>query len=136
VPQDHLEIVRKIYRASAARDRATVLRLYDPDVELDLSRISLTAVTGASVYLGHDGLRRMFRDWYEAFENYEEECEELIAVGERVVSVVTGRGRGRASRVDVEMPFMLVWTLRGGKVVRVVWFPTREEALAAAREGA
>jgi hypothetical protein len=26
----------------------------------------------------------------------------------------------------------LVWTLREGKVVRLVWFPTREEALGAA----
>ena len=25
-----------------------------------------------------------------------------------------------------------VWTIRNGKVVRVVWFPTREEALEAA----
>jgi ketosteroid isomerase-like protein len=77
----------------------------------------------------------MFRDWYEAFEDYEEDCEELIEAGEHVISVLTGRGRGRASGTDVEMPFFIVWTIRDGKVVRLVWFPTRTDALEAAGRG-
>jgi ketosteroid isomerase-like protein len=132
VSQENVEVVRRVYDAAAGRDRATVLALYDPDVELDLSRIPLAALTGQGIYRGHDGLRSMFRDWYEAFENYEEHCEELIEAGEQVISVLTGRGRGRASGTDVEMPFFIVWTIRDGKVVRLVWFPTRTDALEAA----
>jgi hypothetical protein len=30
------------------------------------------------------------------------------------------------------MTFYLVWTLRNGRVVGLVWFPTRDEALNAA----
>jgi ketosteroid isomerase-like protein len=48
-----------------------------------------------------------------------------------VIAVVTRRARGRASGVEVERPFALVWTLRGGKVARVVWFLSRAEALEA-----
>ncbi len=45
---------------------------------------------------------------------------------------MTQRGRGRASRVQVELKQYAVWTVSKGKVVRVVWFPSRDEALEAA----
>jgi ketosteroid isomerase-like protein len=57
--------------------------------------------------------------------------EELIDAGDRVVSVGTTRGRGRASGADVVWKHAGVWTIRDGKIVRVVWFNAREEALEA-----
>jgi ketosteroid isomerase-like protein len=81
---------------------------------------------------GHDGLRKFTRDWNEAWEYAEDHCEELIdAGGEHVISVVTRRGRGLASGVEVETRRGGVWTIRDGKVVRTVWFPSVEEALEA-----
>jgi ketosteroid isomerase-like protein len=62
----------------------------------------------------------------------EYDYDELIDAGERVISVVTRHGRGRASGAEVDWPLALVWTIRKGKVIRVVWFPTRAEALEAA----
>jgi ketosteroid isomerase-like protein len=128
---ENVEIVRRVYDAVAARDQAGVFAVYDAEVELDISRISLAALTGQGVYRGHDGLRDMFRDWYASFEDYNEGIEEIFEAGEHVISVSTGRGRGRTSRADVEMPFNIVWTIGGGKVIRLVWFPTRAEALQA-----
>jgi ketosteroid isomerase-like protein len=81
VSREDLEIVRRVFEAAARRDRTAVLALYDPEVELDLSRIPLAGLTGRGIYHGHEGLRNMFRDWYEAFE-YQEECEELIDAGD------------------------------------------------------
>jgi ketosteroid isomerase-like protein len=49
-----------------------------------------------------------------------------------VISVVTRHGRGRASGAEVDWPLALVWTIRKGKVIRVVRFPTRADALEAA----
>ena len=72
------------------------------------------------------------RDRYEAWESIEDECEELIDGGDHVVSVVNSRGRGRASGVEVELTHAAVWTIGQGKVVRVAWFGTREQALEAA----
>jgi ketosteroid isomerase-like protein len=87
---------------------------------------------GGGVYRGHEGLRSFFREWHEAWERIEYDFEDLIdASGDRVISVVTRRGRGRASGAEVELPLALVWTIRNEKVVRVVWFPSREEALEA-----
>jgi ketosteroid isomerase-like protein len=60
------------------------------------------------------------------------DLEELIEAGEHgVVSVMVQRGRGRASGAEVEDRLGTVWTIREGKIVRVVWFPTPEEALEA-----
>jgi len=127
----NIKIVRRVYDAAARRDRASVLALYDSEVDLDLKRVPVATLMGRTTYHGHDGLQIMFRDWYEAFEGYEEDVEELIDAGQHVVAVITGRGRGRASGTDVEAAFIVVWTILDGKVVRLVWYPTREAALAA-----
>jgi ketosteroid isomerase-like protein len=92
-------------------------------------------LTGQGIYRGHDGLRAIFRDWYASFGGYDEGLEEIVDAGEHVISVTRGRGRGRASGADVEMTFHLVWTIREGKIVRLVWYPTRRQAVEAAGSG-
>jgi ketosteroid isomerase-like protein len=131
--RENVEIVRRVYEAVACRDAATVLGLYDPEVELDGSRLPESSLTGLGHPLrGHEGLRQVARAWNEAWEYAEDHCEELIdAGGEHVISVVTRRARGLASGVEVETRRGGVWTIRDGKVVRTVWFPSVEEALEA-----
>lgn len=129
--RENVEIVRRVHAAAARRDAATVFALYDPEVELDASRVQIVGFTGEDVYRGHEGLRRFFREWHEAWENVEYDFEELVDAGDHVIAVVTRRARGRASGADVEWPLALVWTLRAGKVVRLAWFPTREDAAGA-----
>jgi ketosteroid isomerase-like protein len=93
-------------------------------------------VVSGGVYQGHEGLRSVFRQWNEAWESVDYQVDDLIdAGGDQVVSVVTRHGRGRSSGAEVEVQVALLWTVRDGKVVRVIWFPTREEALAAAESG-
>jgi ketosteroid isomerase-like protein len=131
---ENTEIVRRVYEAAARRDAATVLALYDPDIELDASQLGVAGLAGGNeaVYRGHDGLRRFFRGWHEAWTSIEYDFEELVDAGdEHVIAVVTRHARGRASGAEVERPFALVWTLRRGKVARVVWFLSRAEALEA-----
>jgi len=86
---------------------------------------------GHSLYRGHEGIRRWFRAWNEAWVESDLHLEELIEAGEDVVSVVSRRGRGRVSGVEVQSPGAVLWTIRNGKVARVVLFPTRDEALEA-----
>jgi ketosteroid isomerase-like protein len=124
----NVEVVRRVHEAATRRDVETVLALYDPDVELDASRVQ---IVGQNTYRGHDGLRRFFAEWHEAWESIDYSFEELVDAGEQVVSVVTRRARGRASGADVQWPLALVWTLRDGKVTRLAWFPSRADALKA-----
>ena len=131
--QENVEVVRRVYDAVARRDAASVLALYDPEVEVDGSRLPESGMTGGPHLLrGHEGLRKITREWNEAWEYAEDHCEELIdAGGEHVIAVVTRRGRGLASGIEVEARRGGVWTIRDRKVVRTVWFPSVEEALGA-----
>jgi ketosteroid isomerase-like protein len=131
---EDVEIVRRVYDAAARRDSPTIFSLYDPNVELDYTRLELPHHSGEAggIYRGHDGLRSFFQEWHEAWEDLEYDYDELIDAGQHVISVVTRRARGRVSGAEVERPFALVWTLSQGKVVRVAWFNTRDEALEAA----
>ena len=65
-----------------------------------------------------------------------EDVVELFDAGDHVITVLNYRGRGRASGIEVEMAHMAgAWTIRQGQVVRVAWFRTRAEALAAIGAG-
>ena len=130
--RENVEIVRRIYEAVARRDAAGVLALYDPEVVVDSSRLPEAGLGGHRVLHGYEGIRGTYRDWSEAWESFEDHCEELIDAGEHVISVVTRRGRGRASGVETTARRGGIWTLSEGKVVRVVWFASVEDALEAA----
>jgi ketosteroid isomerase-like protein len=131
--QENVEVVQQIYEAVARSDRARILALYDPEVEIDFAPGTLADHIGGTVWNGHEGLRRFDRELREAFEDFETTYEELIDAGDYVVSVSRYRARGRISGVEVDGPLQFgVWSIRAGKVTRAVWYPTREEALEAA----
>jgi ketosteroid isomerase-like protein len=131
--QQNVEIVRRVYDAVARRERESVLAYYDPEIRVEWLPGSIADVLGTRVIRGYDGLRLFDREWREAFEGIETLCEEIIDAGDAVVTASKYRARGRGSGVEVEGPLQFgVWTFREGKIVKVVWFPTREEALEAA----
>ena len=133
MPQENVEVVRRIYEAAARRDAPAVLALYDPEVEVDFTRAPLWGLTQTGVFRGLENLQLFFREYYEAWENLDDSYDELFAVGEQVISVATVSGRGRASGLEIQLSDQAgLWTLRDGRVIRVVWFPTRAEALEAA----
>ena len=119
-----------------------MLALYDREVIWDTTRDTLlegesapNPFTTLAVYRGYDGLRAFFREWYESWTDVVDSCDELIEVGDRVVTVVSSTARGRASGIPVEYRHAAVWAFREGKIVTVTWYPTREAALAAAGDG-
>lgn len=130
--RENVEVIRQVFDAAARRDATAVFDLYDPHLEWDASRSSLPQLVGGTFFRGHEGLQGFFRQRDEAFRHIFDELDELIDAGEAVISVVTVRGRGKTSGIDTEQGMAAVWTVSEGKVVRVVWFPTREEALEAA----
>lgn len=131
--QEKVEVVRRIFEASAHRDVEAIFTLYDPQVEFDGSRHRWAEVMGGEVqWTGHAALRRFFARYYEMWEGFEFEIEELLDVGGYVISVVTSRARGRSSGIVVEWAEQVaIWTIREGKAVRVEWFSSREDAVEA-----
>jgi ketosteroid isomerase-like protein len=134
--RENVEVVRRIYQAGKRREGASVLRLYGEDVEWDNSGSPAGLVAGKDIHRGHEAIKEMFRQWYEVWASVEHDAEEFIDIGPHVIAVGTMRGRGRASGVEVTWDgYASTWTLRDGKVVRVAWFPSREEALQAVGRG-
>jgi ketosteroid isomerase-like protein len=131
--QRNVEVVREAFDREARRD-VRVLDVYDRDVVMDFSRSPFADfMQGTPRRRGIREVQSAFRDWYDAFDNVETDIDELIDAGEHVIVVFTYRSRGRASGAEVQWKRMAgLWTFRDGKVVRVAWLRTREQALGAA----
>jgi ketosteroid isomerase-like protein len=128
--RENVEVVRRVYEAIGRGDTAAVLAAYDPEVEWDFLRSPFRDFVRRDVYRGHEGIRSFMRERTEdAWADIEDHLEELVDAGDHVISVVTSRGRGLASGVDVERAHAGVWTIRSGLVVRVAWMGSRAETL-------
>jgi ketosteroid isomerase-like protein len=124
--QDGVELVRAIIEALNRGDLDEMLGLMHPDFEWR----PLEASPVARAYRGHDQVRRYVEDWVGTFESLRLELEDPAQVADRVVAVVRGHGRGRASGVQLESRFCQVWTVRARKAVAMEEHATREQALA------
>jgi ketosteroid isomerase-like protein len=91
-------------------------------------------VDAEQVYRGHDGVRMYWREWLSAWKDLEFEIEDVLDGGEEVVALICNQRRwGRHSGIETEVPpYGLVFTFRGGKVVRWRAFPDQKAALEAA----
>jgi ketosteroid isomerase-like protein len=88
------------------------------------------------------GSRRGADSFLEAvasvFEGWEEsvfEIERVIERGDDVIALGQLRTRGRATGLAASSPHGEIWTFDDGKVVRMRWFNTHGETLAAAGLG-
>jgi ketosteroid isomerase-like protein len=124
--RENIEIVRRAfaYEIYGVGDRAEAEAIFDADVVMN--------PTNDGPFQGWDAMRNDFERWASAFEELEVSAEEFIDAGDRVLVTAHHRGRGRASKVEVDGRFYEVYTLRNGKVVRVDEYVERAEALAAA----
>jgi ketosteroid isomerase-like protein len=81
---------------------------------------------------GRDGVREFFRRWVGTWEDYSWETKECIDAGSSAYTHIHMRGRGKTSGVEAENDVWNVWLFFQGKVVRVMYFESREQALEAA----
>jgi ketosteroid isomerase-like protein len=132
VSRENVEIVREINALAGApriddQSRQRLFELFSPEVHIDVSR----RVFNPATYDGYDGLRRFRDDAREVWDELSFTTERVIEQGDLVIEVVTLRGRGRGSGVEVKATAARVWTIRGGRVVRLVGYEEVDEALRA-----
>jgi uncharacterized protein len=125
--QENVEIIRKAFEAFNAGDRAVFLGLYDEDIVLHIAAPSLDAGS----YYGADEVERQYTRMFAPFgETYEVEIEQLIDAGDSVVVFNRDKGRGVRSGVAVEgLPSSGIFTMRGGRIIRIDHLADRTEAL-------
>jgi ketosteroid isomerase-like protein len=125
--QAGVKLVREIIEALNRGDVGGMLARMDRDFEWRPLEASPAA---GGVYRGHEQVRRYVEDWLTTFDNLRLDLEEPTEVADRVVAVVHGHGRGRASGLQLDTRFCQVWTVRGGTAVGIEEYATRELALA------
>ena len=122
--QENVEIVRGTYGRFLANGELHV----GADLVWDVSNLGWP---DQQIYIGDEGAMQFITEWADAWDGWEMEPEDYIDAGERVVVILNQRGRSKATGIPVEMRFAQVWTLRGGRGVRMELYASVEEALEA-----
>jgi len=121
--QENVEAARRCIEAYRSGDYEGALEYLAPDVVWEIGQ-ELPA-------RGPDEVREVWRRWDAEWEELETEADEIVDAGDRLVVAVRYRGRGRVSGVEVDDLIFEVHTLRDGRCIRKIEFPTRAEALEA-----
>jgi uncharacterized protein len=128
--QENMEIVRRFYEAWNRSDEETQTEAFAPEIEFRTAGLA-SPVGLDAVYYGHAGLRKFTQEFRESWEQLFADPERIVERGEQVVVLVRLRGKGRDG-IEVERPFAHVWTMRGGRAVRIDGFADQQKALEAA----
>src|SRR5690349_20149539 len=125
--QDNVQVLRAVYERWARGD------LWTPDVfDAQVEVVWGADMPDVGTYYGLDGLEKGTREFLTAWERVGMHAHEFIEAGDKVVVLATARGRGKGSGVEAETEFAHVWTMRGGKAIRIAAYFDQAEALKAA----
>jgi ketosteroid isomerase-like protein len=129
--EENVERVRVFIAAYNRRDFDTAVADFDPEIEW-----VLPARQRSDSGRGPQAAIRFFEEIDEAMEELTLEPQEFIDAGDRVATRLRHRGRGKGSGVEIdEELYHQVATFRDGRIVRMEYFGSWEEALAAAELG-
>jgi ketosteroid isomerase-like protein len=129
--QENVDAFKRGLEAGNRGDVDTLLEVLDPEVAWHSALHALLGGEG-TVYRGHDGVREMIGDLYEAFDDFQIEISEVRDRGDRTVAIGRARARGDSSGADVEMPIAFVTEFNEGKAISVRAYLDPDEALEAA----
>jgi ketosteroid isomerase-like protein len=132
--QENVEIVRALAENFQHRQHERAFEFYDPEIEWDASQVVDVLPDSAGVYHGHEGVRAFWRNWLSAWSDLEFEIQDVVEAGDDVVLLIQNQRQwGRHSGLETEFPsYAMVFTFRGGKVVRQRHYLDQAEALEAA----
>jgi ketosteroid isomerase-like protein len=125
--EEQIAILERAYALWAEGDFERVLELATDDIEW----IPPSYALEPKPLRGHDEVRRGIGSYFESFDLFVPEPEEIIpgAREDEYVVLVRTHTRGRGSGAEVEMQVAHLIRLRGGRVARFEVVPDRAEAL-------
>jgi len=113
--EENVQLVKNGYAAFGRGDIQGLLGLLSEDVEWEIPGKGLPL---AGTYLGHDGVARFFQKLGEDTEIAAFEPREFLAQDDQVVVIGSERGSIRATNRAFETNWVMVFTVRGGKIIR------------------
>jgi ketosteroid isomerase-like protein len=129
VSRENVEIVRRSWQAYADRGLDGITEFFDENIEW-------RAVEGAPDDVGEihgvEAMRRYLGDWLETFDDITSVPTEVLDLDdERVLGVLRVNGRARLSRIETELSYAVIYTLRDGKIMGGREYADRSTALKA-----
>ena len=122
---ERAEVVREFFDAVESEDYAPALRMLDPSV--------MWLPTEGGRYEGIDGVAEAFAAWMEPWAEHQLVTEEVTPLGDdHVLATLHIVARGRHSGVEIDQRFFHLYTVREGKIIRMVEYVHRDEAVRAA----
>jgi ketosteroid isomerase-like protein len=122
--RENVEIVRRAMEAYVRGDIAGALADTDPDIVWNPNE--------EPAGRGYDAVLSSLQGWEDTWDDYAMRAEEYLDAGDNVVVTLHFRGRGKASGIEVDTRSYQVHTIREGKIVEMIEFIDRAEALEAA----
>lgn len=128
---ENIEALRRLMAAFNERDLEGMAAGLSDDAEL----YPLRAQLEGKAYRGPEGVREMFADFDEDWEQLRVEIDEVLDADDLVAVRGRLRSRGRTSRVVLDVPIGFVWRFHGGKAVYARSYSEPDDALRAAGFG-
>ena len=128
---ENVDALRAVYDEWGKGNLRAGVDLYDRHVLLVLS----PEFPDAGTYLGIEAVAAYTRGLLEAWEVFSIEAEEIVPAGDSVLAALCQRGVGGASGAATEFRYFMLWTFRGGRVIRIESIRERAEALEVAGLG-
>jgi ketosteroid isomerase-like protein len=114
---------------SEADDVDATMRFYGDDAVYDLSAL------GMGVFVGRAAIRSCLEDWFGSYEEYEDEPQQILDLGDGVVFAAirqNARPSGSPDHVRLRDLYGYVFVWADDKVARVTPYRDVDEARAAA----
>jgi ketosteroid isomerase-like protein len=127
---DVADVVRRSYDAFNRRDLDALLSLYHPGCLWDMTHFEGWPDT--PVYRGHEGLRKIFEEFYGAWDEVRVEPSDLLQIGPRLMVTCTLRVLGSASGAEVSLQFTQVGETRDGLIYIIDNYTNKSQAFEAA----
>lgn len=112
----NLDIVKRSYDAFSRHDLDAVMGDMHPEIEWHQAQ----GLPHGGLYRGLAAVKAnvfdpLAEDWWDEFTA---DPDEFVDAGSQVVVVGRYRGTAKATRKQLDVPFVHIWTLDGGKAIR------------------
>jgi ketosteroid isomerase-like protein len=129
--EENVEVFKRGAEAYNRRDIEALFQDLDPEVEWH-SALLIPFGGEETVSRGHDGVREVMSEVFDALAEIHLEYSEIRDLGDRIVGIGRISTRGKQSGAVTDMAFGTVADMKNGKAVRIWTYLDPQEALEAA----
>jgi uncharacterized protein len=127
MPGTEADVVAASYEALNDRDIDAAMEALAEDAEWHESEV----LPDTGVYSGRESIRAFLNEFLGSWERFHQTVEEVRQEGDRVLVMIHLQATGRGSAADVDARYAHLWTVAGGRGIRVDAYYDRDEAVAA-----